>query len=228
MWNIRFQEIKFDRRLDTEISGAYGEVYRGTYRQIAVAIKRLQYSQMQIIKRSQMTFAREIEVMKTIRHPNVVMFFGGGKFRDGTPFLVMELMHRGSLTAILRNKSIALEKETKFSFALDGARGMNYLHMMKPSRIHRDLKSANLLVSLDWTVRIADFGSARLVQSFEKVPSRRKDMRQHLRRRSVDEESEPLVDSQRTAMTQEVGTMQWLAPEVLARKPYGALFDVYR
>ena len=56
VWNIGFEEIKFDRRLDTEISGAYGEVYRGTYRQIAVAIKRLQYYQMQIIKRSRAEF----------------------------------------------------------------------------------------------------------------------------------------------------------------------------
>ena len=177
VWNIGFEEIKFDQRLDTEISGAYGEVYRGTYRQIAVAIKRLQYYQMHIIKRSRAEFTREIEVMKTIRHPNVVMFFGGGKFRDGTPFLVMELMHRGSLTAILQNDAIVLGNETKFSFALSGARGMNYLHMMNPPRVHRDLKSANLLVSLDWTVRVADFGSARLVDSWKKAPSRRKDQR---------------------------------------------------
>ena len=100
--------------------------------------------------------------------------------------------------------------------------------MMKPPRIHRDLKSANLLVSLDWTVRVAVFGSARLVESSKEAPSRHKDVRRNGRRRSVDEESEPLVDSHRTAMTQEVGTMQWLAPEVLARKPYGASVDVYR
>ena len=229
VWNIGFEEIKFDKRLDTEISGAFGEVYRGTYRQIAVAIKKFQLYQMQIIKRSRAEFAREIEVMKTIRHPNVVMFFGGGKFRDGTPFLVMELMHRGSLTAILHNSSIVLQNETKFSFALDGARGMSYLHRMNPPRVHRDLKSANLLVSLDWTVRVADFGSARLVESSKEAPSRRKDQRQRGRRVSeTDIEIEPLLDSQRTAMTLEVGTMQWLAPEVLARKPYGASVDVYR
>ena len=128
VWNIGFEEIKFDKRLDTEITGAYGEVHRSTYRQIVVAIKQLQYYQIQITKRSRAEFVREIEVMKTIRHPNVVMFFGGGTFRDGTPFLVMELMHRGSLTAILHNNAITLESETKFSFALDGARGMNYFH----------------------------------------------------------------------------------------------------
>ena len=89
--------------------------------------------------------------------------------------------------------------------------------------------SANLLVSLDWIVCVADFGSARLVESSKEAPSRRKDQGQRGRRASVtDINIEPLIDSQRSAMTLKVGTMQWLAPEVLSRKPYGASVDVYR
>ncbi|KAF9619788.1 hypothetical protein IFM89_009310 [Coptis chinensis] len=46
--------------------------------------------------------------------------------------------------------------------ALDIARGMNYLHRCKPPVIHRDLKSSNLLVDKNWTVKVGDFGLSRL------------------------------------------------------------------
>lgn len=40
--------------------------------------------------------------------------------------------------------------------------GMCYLHSFKPSIVHRDLKSLNLLVNLDWTVKVCDFGMSRI------------------------------------------------------------------
>eukprot|EP00463_Aulacantha_scolymantha_P001173 TRINITY_DN1830_c0_g2_i2.p1 TRINITY_DN1830_c0_g2~~TRINITY_DN1830_c0_g2_i2.p1 ORF type:complete len:81 (-),score=25.19 TRINITY_DN1830_c0_g2_i2:2-244(-) len=43
-------------------------------------------------------------------------------------------------------------------FALDVAQGMNYLHQQKPSIIHRDLKSANILLCTDYSLKVCDFG----------------------------------------------------------------------
>lgn len=47
------------------------------------------------------------------------------------------------------------------TFALDAARGMWYLHSRNPPIIHRDLKTANLLVDADFRVKVADFGLSR-------------------------------------------------------------------
>ena len=47
--------------------------------------------------------------------------------------------------------------------ALDGASGLCFLHELQPARVHRDVKSANLLVAEDWTVKVADFGSGALI-----------------------------------------------------------------
>ena len=232
VWEISFREIELKSRIDTKVRGAYGEVYSGVYRGLPVAIKKLEYYQMQLIKRSKFEFFREIAVMMSIRHPNIVMFYGGGNFQDGTPFLVLEMMERGSLRAVLGDESIELTNEDKFCFALDGCRGMNYLHQTNPPRVHRDLKSANLLVSGNWVVRVADFGSARLLQSNpEEVHPQKKD--KVLGRNSVQAddviESRPLLEENETSpMTLEVGTTQWLAPEVLQNFPYGASVDVYR
>jgi len=51
----------------------------------------------------------------------------------------------------------------KLKFALDAARGMLYLHVSNPVILHRDLKSDNLLVARDWTVKVGDFGLTRFL-----------------------------------------------------------------
>lgn len=70
-------------------------------------------------------------------------------------------MARGSVKGILHSGE-PLSWELRMSFAVDTAQGMDFLHSLKPSRIHRDLKSGNLLVDTQWTVKVADFGTSRL------------------------------------------------------------------
>lgn len=65
---------------------------------------------------------------------------------------------------------------------------MNFLHTSDPIIIHRDLKSQNLLVDETWTVKVSDFGLSRF-QSLHPV-----------------------------AMTGQVGTFQWMSPEVIEGK----------
>ncbi len=83
---------------------------------------------------------------------------------------------------------------------LDAARGINYLHTLQPPVLHRDLKSANLLVDSSLRVlKVADFGLARTRELC--VPS-------------------PVLTGQR-------GTFQWMAPEVIMGHNYGEPADVY-
>jgi serine/threonine-protein kinase CTR1 len=74
---------------------------------------------------------------------------------------------QGSLFDLLhkRKLEITLSWKERFSFALEIAQGMEFLHLMKPIIIHRDLKSLNVLVAKndknEWKMRIADFGLSR-------------------------------------------------------------------
>ena len=54
---------------------------------------------------------------------------------------------------------------------MDGALGMQFLHNQNPPKIHRDLKSANLLVTQYFVVKIGDFGTARQIGSFANAKS---------------------------------------------------------
>ena len=78
------------------------------------------------------------------------------------PCIVTEFVSRGSLYSILHDPSVTLSMKLKIRFALDAARGMLYLHSFNPPLIHRDLKSHNILVTEDWSLKICDFGVARV------------------------------------------------------------------
>jgi len=98
---------------------------------------------------------REYEALLMMRHRNIVEFIGTGLFRDQTRFILLEFMAGGSLTELLGSEK-ELCWEDRVQMCKDAASGMLYIHSM--GRIHRDLKSANLLVSELGTVKVADFG----------------------------------------------------------------------
>ena len=150
-WKIDPDELVLRSRLDTVQPGAYGEVWLADYRDMPVAVKRLQT--MHLRSRSRLEFEREVKVMRTIRHPNIVLFLGAG-LEGSRPFLVVEYMQRGTLYGVLRDSSIRIDHHQELRFAIDIAKGMRYLHGLEPPRIHRDLKTSNLLVSEGWTVKV--------------------------------------------------------------------------
>lgn len=80
--------------------------------------------------------------------------------------------------------------------ACGAARGMAYLHNGNPPILHRDLKSANILLNESYTPKVCDFGLSRL-------------------------------KAQERSMTGNCGTVQWMAPEVLANQSYNEKADVF-
>jgi len=77
--------------------------------------------------------------------------------------IITQFCARGSLADLLLDPAVEMDFARKLKFALDAARGMLYLHTSNPVILHRDLKSDNLLVSQDWTIKVADFGLTRFM-----------------------------------------------------------------
>lgn len=157
-WRIAPQELELQQRIDSDAPGAFGEVWAAQYHGRPVAVKKLQDVVRNMDPSQVSAFEDEIELMRRIRHGNIVHFYGAGYDERGTPFLVVEFMEKGSLTNILGDLRIPLNWQTKMRFAIDAAKGMAYLHSL--GIIHRDLKSANLLVTETWIVKVSDFGTS--------------------------------------------------------------------
>ncbi|EFN51230.1 hypothetical protein CHLNCDRAFT_10735, partial [Chlorella variabilis] len=137
--------------------GGFAEVFIGRYQGTLVAIKLL----TAVDELGQERFRREVQMLESVRHPNIVLFMGW----CSQPHLaiVAEFMHRGSLFKLLRRGGDRpLDPRMQRSVAVSVARGMSYLHTRSPPLMHLDLKSPNILLDDRWRVKIADFGLSRV------------------------------------------------------------------
>ncbi|KAL2525063.1 PAS domain-containing protein tyrosine kinase family protein [Abeliophyllum distichum] len=149
-----------DLHLREEIGqGSYAFVYRGIWNGCDVAVK--VYSGYQYGEETLSDCKKEIDIMRKLRHPNVLLFMGAVCSQEKLA-MVTEFLPRGSLFKTLHKNNQSLDMKRRLRMALDVARGMNYLHHRNPPIVHRDLKSSNLLVDKSWTVKVGDFGLSRL------------------------------------------------------------------
>ena len=65
-------------------------------------------------------------------------------------------MPKGSVYDLLYDENTKLSLQTRMLFAKDAALGLNWLHCSNPPILHLDIKSQNLLVDANWTVKVAD------------------------------------------------------------------------
>jgi eukaryotic-like serine/threonine-protein kinase len=109
------------------------------------------------------TFAREIEVTASLRHPNVVALYEHGLEAD-TFYFALEYCPGGSLASALLKSEGPLDVETAVRVTLEALEGLGYAH--EQGFVHRDIKPENILLAEAGikTAKLADFG---LAKSFE-------------------------------------------------------------
>ncbi|KAL3618027.1 hypothetical protein CASFOL_038348 [Castilleja foliolosa] len=177
--------------------GTFGTVHRGVYDGQDVAVKLLDWGEEghrteAEISSLRAAFTQEVVVWHKLDHPNVTKFIGA-------------TMGSAELNIQSENGPIGMPSNIccvvveylpgVMQMALDLARGLSYLHSQKI--VHRDVKTENMLLDKSRTVKIADFGVARV------------------------EASNP------HDMTGETGTLGYMAPEVLNGNAYNRKCDVY-
>lgn len=142
--------------------GSMGIVYRAYWKGVEVAVKKLplDFNDPQAVTQ----VMAEAKLMKQFRHPNILLYMGHC-VESNDICIITEYLKRGSLYHTLHKPTIPLSWSRRIAFALDAAKGMQYLHAFEPMVLHRDLKSANLLLDENWKVKVCDFGLSRLVET---------------------------------------------------------------
>jgi len=132
--------------------GSHGIVYKAKYKRTrsVVAIK--------IIRREVKELVNEIETLTELTHQNVVQYFACYVCNDET-WIVMEYCQKGCVAErILQNSEIEITEIHVAAILKQVLHGIEYMHDHK--KIHRDIKGANLLISREGIIKVADFSIA--------------------------------------------------------------------
>ncbi|HWQ35300.1 MAG TPA: serine/threonine-protein kinase [Blastocatellia bacterium] len=123
--------------------------------QVAIKIIRRGMDTEDILRR----FRTERQILATLNHPNIARLLDGGSTPDGRPYYVMEYIAGRSIDEYCSNNELSVPERLRLFRSVCAA--VSYAHQRLV--IHRDLKPSNMLVTDDGTVKLLDFGIARLL-----------------------------------------------------------------
>jgi hypothetical protein len=172
--------------------GGFGVVYKAwdPYIQRWVALKTCSTGEEEVTKR----FFREAQLAGALQHPNITLIYDFG-IEGSTPYFVQEFLSGEDLDELLRREGMSIRGIV--GIVLQVCSGLDFAHAR--GIVHRDIKPANIRILEDGTVKIMDFGIAKLLES----------------------------DSQLTQTGVALGTAGYLSPEQLSGQPLDARTDIF-
>lgn len=138
------------------------------------------------------TYRAEARAMSKIQHPNIVSIYQAG-MHDGTPYMVFEYVEGKLLADAVREDSLNIQQSLNvFKGLLEGISQAHQVNI-----VHRDLKPANIILDVNQTPKIMDFGIAKMLSGNKETDN------------------------------QLIGTPRYLAPEYISKREVGSQNDVF-
>ena len=171
--------------------GSFGTVFK-VKRKIDRAILVIKLIKITTLsKKNQQDSLHEVNILSSLNCPYIVKYYDSF-VENSTLYIVMEYCEKGDLSQILKKQQLQEQKIWKFFIQI--SIGLEYLHSKQI--LHRDIKSLNIFLSNDDSIRIGDLGVAKI-----------------------------LNNTHAFAQTQ-VGSPYYLSPELCEEKPYNTKSDV--
>ena len=147
-------------------------------------------------------FRAERQILASLHHPNVARVFDGGTTPDGRPYLVMEHVQGKPITTYCDENQLSLEERIELFARVTEA----VQHAHQNLIVHRDLKPTNILVTDEDTVKLLDFGIAKVLE---------------------DSSHRDRVNAPATRTGMHLMTPEYAAPEQVKGEPVTTSTDVY-
>jgi serine/threonine-protein kinase len=161
-------------------------------KQVAIKVVRLSYASKDLEAR----FRAERQILANLDHPNIARLLDGGTLGTGQPYLVMEYVAGETLNEYWRSRNLPILD--RLALFLQICAAVEYAH--RHGVVHRDLKPSNILVNADGTVKLLDFGTAKVM--------------------SQDQLNRTLTQDRRL-------TPAYASPEQILNHPIGPASDIY-
>jgi len=152
--DVAHEDIEFCEVLGT---GSFGAVWRGLFQGEEVAVKQCRVADSKDVA----MLLGEIRCLQALRHPRLVSFLGCCN-KSPDIFMLMEYMPGGSMYDLLFKKKRLLEFREKARMAFEVSEGLSYLHGL--GVVHRDLKTANIVLDKELQCKICDFGLTLMLE----------------------------------------------------------------
>ncbi|EGC39404.1 hypothetical protein DICPUDRAFT_147802 [Dictyostelium purpureum] len=185
--NENLEEVfQFQEQLGT---GSYGSVHRAINKDTGfeLAVKVIPIKDSEEIE-------KEISILKKCKSSNIVSYYGSCQQGENL-WILMEYCNIGSIRDLLETTEKTLNEKQVSIVVQQALKGLHYLHQNQI--IHRDIKAANILLTDDSGVKLADFGVSAV------------------------------LDDVMGSSTTFIGTPLWMAPEIIQKKPYNNKCDIW-
>lgn len=154
---INFEEITLRKKVG---EGGFGEVFLGYWNGKKIAVKKLSVKNFKY-RENISRFINEINIISSLRHPNIVLYMGASIDNDNY-YMITEYLPYGSLFDYVRKEKRKFSEREQINIAYEMAIALYYLHSR--SIVHCDLKSGNILIDDNWKIKIGDFGLSQFLK----------------------------------------------------------------
>src|SRR6185503_19066035 len=158
-------------------------------------------------------------ILAALDHRNIARLLDGGTTQAGAPYVVMELVIGEPIDGYCEARKLAVRERVQLFLQVCAAVSYAHQHLV----VHRDLKPNNILVTADGSVKLLDFGVAKLLEADPVTGRTKEDTRTQLRAMTLDYASPEQVDGGNVTTVSDVYSLGVVLYRLLTgQSPYRA------